>query len=56
MKRKNSRKLRLLNPQNYDDKGAVIKGSNKWIKSKTYNHLKSKIAYMQYKLACQRKI
>jgi len=55
LKRKNSRKLRLLNPQNYDDKGAVKKGSRIWNKSKVYIKLANKIAYMEYRLACQRK-
>ena len=35
-KRKASRKLRLINPQNYDHKGAIKTGQKKWLKSKTY--------------------
>lgn len=55
MKRINSRKLRLLNPQNYDEKGAVKKGSKVWNKSNSYKKLQDKIRYEQYRLSEMRK-
>lgn len=53
--RKASRKLRLLNPQNYDEKGAVRKGKKEWVKSKKYLKLQEEIANHQRCLAARRK-
>lgn len=38
-----SRSLLLNNPQNYNEKGAIIKGKKTWIKSNNYNELHSKL-------------
>ena len=53
--RKASRKLRLLNPQNYDEKGAIRKGKKTWTKSKKYLKLQEEIANHQRCLAARRK-
>lgn len=55
LQRQASRKLRLANPQNYDDKGAVKKGAKKWVRSNNYLKLKDKIADIQRRLAARRK-
>ena len=47
LKRATSRRLRLLNPQNYNDKGAVKKGSRKWIRSNNYKKKQDEIRYQQ---------
>ena len=54
-KRKASRKLRLINPQNYDHKGAIKKGKKTWLKSKTYLKLRERLANRERKLAARRK-
>ena len=55
LQRKASRKLRLANPQNYDEKGAVKKGSKKWNKTNSYIKLQNKIADMKRRQAYHRK-
>lgn len=55
LNRKASRKLRLANPQNYDDKGAVKKGSKKWVRTNNYLKLKDKVADTRRRLAARRK-
>lgn len=55
LQRKASKKLKLANPQNYDEKGAVKKGSKKWNKSNSYIKLQNKIADMKRRQAYHRK-
>ena len=55
LQRKASKKLRLSNPQNYDEKGAVKKGNKNWIKTNEYLKLENKISDMQRRLAYRRK-
>ena len=55
LQRKASKKLKLANPQNYDEKGAVKKGSKKWNKSNSYIKLENKIADMRRRQAYHRK-
>ena len=55
LQRKASRKLRLSNPQNYNEGGAVIKGSKNWIKTNEYLKLQNKISDIQRRLAYRRK-
>ncbi|MBP3917216.1 hypothetical protein [Clostridium sp.] len=55
MQRKLARKLRLSNPQNFNEKGAVIKGSKHWIKTNEYKKLENKVNYLNHKLASRRK-
>lgn len=51
LQKKLSRKLRLANPQNFDEKGAIKKGKKTWNKSKTYLKLERKIADLNRRLA-----
>ena len=55
LQRKASKKLKLANPQNYDEKGAVKKGSKKWNKTNSYIKLQNKIADMKRRQAYHRK-
>ena len=55
LQRKLARKLRLSNPQNFNEKGAVIKGSKHWIKTNEYKKLENKVNYLNHKLASRRK-
>jgi hypothetical protein len=43
LQRKASRKLRLLNPDNYNEQGAIIKGRKTWQKSNHYHKLQQDI-------------
>lgn len=55
LQRKASRKLRLANPQNYTEGGAVKKGAKNWIKTNEYLKLQNKISDKQRRLAYHRK-
>ena len=55
LQRKLSRKLRLANPQNFDEKGAIKKGKKTWNRSKTYLKLNRKIADLNRRLAQTRR-
>lgn len=55
LQRKLSRKLRLANPQNFDEKGAIRKGKKTWNRSKTYLKLARKIADLNRRLAQTRR-
>ena len=55
LQREAARKLRLGNPQNLDDRGAVKKGAKKWHRSNSWRKLKDKIADLHRRQAYQRK-
>ena len=55
LQRKASRKLKLANPQNYDEQGAVKKGAKKWIRSRHYLELKDRVANLQRRMGARRK-
>ena len=55
LQQKISRSLRLNNPENFDEKGAVKKGAKKWVRSKRYNRLNERKAELDRKLTEQRK-
>ena len=55
LQRQAARKLRLANPQNLDEHGAVKKGARKWHKSNSWKILKDRIADIQRRQAYHRK-
>ena len=55
LQQKISRSLRLNNPENFDEKGAVKRGAKKWVRSKRYNRLNERKAELDRKLTEQRK-
>ena len=55
LQRQLSRKLRLNNPQNFDENNAIIKGKKEWIKSNSYLNLQCEIKEKHTKLTNKRK-